>query len=220
MTVKGFFIWCSRSKKIQVPLEGKREIPSYFKIKPIIQGEEKKNPSRLLYLTVTLISGLVLTLCNSVCLSRGCEILLCWFKWRWRQQRLTIEKSCCAPVALRTPDDPPGGEDLTLSPLPAQTQQSQAAPLPQWDHPRVLPGSPLSFPDWELSVHKVLVPSAVLELLFNPSLWNATSVFPCHKNKPFLLFFLVSLKINKEQALQNHKLNTVSAASPWKVCLG
>lgn len=138
-----------------------------------------------------------------------------------RQQTLTIEKSCYALVALRTPNSTPGGENLTPSPLPAQTQQSQQALLPQWDHPRVPARIPSLLPRlWELSVHKVLVPSAVLHLLFSPSLWNARSVFSCHKNKPFLLFFLVSLKINKEQALQNHKLNTVSAASPWKVCLG
>lgn len=219
MTVKGFFIWHSRSKKTHAPLEdwGKRKFPSYFKIKPIIL-EEKKTPNRLLSLTVTLISGLLLTLCNSVCLSRGYEILLCRCKWRWRQQRLTIENSVLLQWHWELEMIPLsfGGEDLTLSPLPAQTQHS-ASSSPPGITPQLLPGSPISFPGSELSMDKVL--SAVLDLLFNPSLWNARSVFPCHKNKPFLLFFLVSLKINRASTSKpqtKHRVSSITLESlPW-----
>lgn len=133
------------------------------------------------------------------------------------QPRLTIGKFCPAPVALRAPHDPlrPGGEDLTLilcphkpracKPPAVGTQQGSAhsscqdprAQGGQSAHPQSSPASPLQ--------------SSPLE---------CQEGLPCHKNEPFLLFFLVSLKINKEQALQNHKLNTMSAAPPWKVCLG
>lgn len=66
---------------------------------------------------------------------------------------------------------------------------------------------------------EVLVISGVLDHPFGLSLWNARSVFLHHKNKPFLLFFLVSLKINKQQALKPqtkyHVSSTTLESLPW-----
>lgn len=144
-----------------------------------------------------------------------------------KQPRLTIGKFCLAPVALRAPNDPLGlgEEDLTPSPLPTLTQQSQQAPLLQWQANRDQPTVPARIPSLlprlcELSVDKVLVLSAVLDLLFNPSLWNARRGFPCHKNEPFLLFFLVSLKINKRASTPKpqtkyHVSSTTLESLPW-----
>lgn len=80
----------------------------------------------------------------------------------------------------------PGGEDLTPSPLPTQTQQTQQALLLQGeanrDHPIVPARTTSHLPKLcMLGLDKVLVLSGVLDLLFSPSLWNARSVFPCHK---------------------------------------
>lgn len=143
-----------------------------------------------------------------------------------RQQRLTTGKFCLAPVALRTPNDPPEtwgrGSDPESSANTNPTDPASSPPPGEAnrDHPTVPARIPSLLPRLcELSMDKVLVLGAVLDL-FSPSLWNARSGFPCHKNEPFLLFFFISLKINKQQALQNHKLNTMSAAPPWKVCLG
>lgn len=66
----------------------------------------------------------------------------------------------------------------------------------------------------ELSMDEVLVIRGVLDHPFDPSLWNARSVFLPHKNKPYLQFFLVSLKINKQQALKPQTKYYVS--STWK----
>jgi len=65
----------------------------------------------------------------------------------------------------------------------------------------------------ELSRDEVLVISGVLGHLFHPSLWNAMSVVLHYKKKPFLLFFLVSLKTNERQALKPQTKHHVSSTT-------
>lgn len=157
MTVKGFFIWCSRSKKIPIPVEDweKRKFPSCFKIKPIILGEEKKTPKQTTLLNCPFNQWAGFNLVQFCLPVRGYEYPSVEMEMEMeaaRQQRLTIEKFCLAPVVLRTPNNSPGtwGEDLSLSLCQHRPNRPSKLPSssgkPACITPQFLPESPLSFP--------------------------------------------------------------------------
>lgn len=147
-----------------------------------------------------------------------------------RQEGLTIKNFCLAAVALRTFNNFPKTQGrLSNAEFSANTKPTDSAgSLPPvgrqkgWPHSAVVAARiiSVSFRNSASSAWtSVLVISGVLDHPFDPPLWNARSVFLHHKNKPFLLFFLVSLKTNKWQALKPqtkyHVSSTTLESLPW-----